>query len=110
MKRPVRPPPEEMSRDELLKEVAYLRAETDYLKTRCLDPGRAGGARRKAQAIQGLRQVHTLSLLLEAAELSRSTFYYQNHVPPIRIRKRQPCASASVQSTIKAKGAMAIAR
>ncbi len=73
-------PPEEMSRDELLKEVAYLRAETDYLKTRCLDPGRAGGARRKAQAIQGLRQVHTLSLLLEAAELSRSTFYYQNHV------------------------------
>jgi len=27
-----------------------------------------------------LRQVHTLSLLLEAAELSRSTFYYQNHV------------------------------
>ena len=25
-------PPEEMSRDELLKEVAYLRAETDYLK------------------------------------------------------------------------------
>ncbi|HGM5443732.1 TPA: IS3 family transposase [Stenotrophomonas maltophilia] len=74
-------PPEEMSRDELLKEVAYLRAETDYpKKTRCLDPGRAGGARRKAQAIQGLRQVHTLSLLLEAAELSRSTFYYQNHV------------------------------
>ncbi len=45
-------PPEEMSRDELLKEVAYLRAETDYLKTRCLDPGRAGGARRKAQAIK----------------------------------------------------------
>lgn len=27
-----------------------------------------------------MRQVHTLSLLLEAAELSRSTFYYQNHV------------------------------
>lgn len=25
-------PPEDMSRDELLKEVAYLRAETDYLK------------------------------------------------------------------------------
>jgi putative transposase len=27
-----------------------------------------------------LRQTHALALLLEAAELSRSTFYYQNHV------------------------------
>ncbi|MDT9582737.1 IS3 family transposase [Stenotrophomonas indicatrix] len=71
-------PAEDMSRDELLKEVAYLRAETAYpKKTRCLDPGRAGGAATKAQAVQGLRQSHALPPLLEAAELSRSTFYYQ---------------------------------
>ncbi|WOB48040.1 IS3 family transposase [Xanthomonas hydrangeae] len=71
-------PAEDMSRDELLKEVAYLRAETAYFKkTRCLDPGRAGGAARKAQAVHGLRQTYALPLLLKAAELSRSTFYYQ---------------------------------
>ncbi|WP_425509187.1 IS3 family transposase [Xanthomonas cannabis] len=73
-------PAEDMSRDELLKEVAYLRAETAYLKKpRCLDPARAGGAARKARAVQGLRQSHALPLLLEAAALSRSTFYYQMH-------------------------------
>ncbi|WVL55504.2 IS3 family transposase [Xanthomonas nasturtii] len=73
-------PAEDMSRDELLKEVAYLRAETAYpKKTRCLDPARAGGAAYKAHAVQGLRQTHALPLLLEAAELSRSTFYYQMH-------------------------------
>ncbi|MDN8650942.1 IS3 family transposase, partial [Stenotrophomonas indicatrix] len=70
-------PAEDMSRDELLKEVAYLRAETAYLKKLDALPGRAGGAARKAQAVQGLRQAHALPLLLEAAELSRSTFYYQ---------------------------------
>ncbi|PPU62298.1 IS3 family transposase [Xanthomonas pisi] len=73
-------PAQDMSRDELLKEVAYLRAETAYpKKTRCLDPARAGGAACKAHAVQGLRQTHALPLLLEAAELSRSTFYYQIH-------------------------------
>nr|WP_230110424.1 IS3 family transposase [Stenotrophomonas lactitubi] len=72
-------PAEDMSRDELLKEVAYLRAETAYLKKLDALPGRAGGAARKAQAVQGLRQTHSLPLLLEAAELPRSTFYYQVH-------------------------------
>nr|WP_139015219.1 IS3 family transposase [Xanthomonas cannabis] len=72
-------PAEDMSRDELLKEVAYLRAETAYLKKLDALPARAGGAARKAHAVQGLRQSHALPLLLEAAALSRSTFYYQMH-------------------------------
>ncbi|MBO9741473.1 IS3 family transposase [Xanthomonas axonopodis pv. begoniae] len=72
-------PAEDMSRDELLKEVAYLRAETAYLKKLDALPARAGDAARKARAVQGLRQSHALPLLLEAAALSRSTFYYQMH-------------------------------
>ncbi|MDI5984551.1 IS3 family transposase [Halomonas sp. M4R5S39] len=82
VKKPPSPPPppdEERSHEELLKELAYLRAENAYpKKARCLDPGEAGGnAGQKAQAVQGLRHEHSLALLLRAAELPRSTFYYQ---------------------------------
>ncbi|HET6553706.1 MAG TPA: IS3 family transposase [Dyella sp.] len=78
-KKPTIPKPdEELTREELLKELAYLRAETAYLKKLDALPGRASGdARQQAQAIQGLRHSHPLTLLLRAAELSRSTFYYQ---------------------------------
>ncbi|WP_434986990.1 IS3 family transposase [Vreelandella zhaodongensis] len=73
------PPDDERSQEELLKELAYLRAENAYpKKARCLDPGKGGGgAGQKAQAVQGLRHEHPLALLLRAAELPRSTFYYQ---------------------------------
>ncbi|WP_459872817.1 IS3 family transposase [Halomonas shantousis] len=73
------PPDRERSHEELLEELAYLRAENAYpKKARCLDPREAGGdAGQKAQAVQGLRNEHPLVLLLRAAELPRSTFYFR---------------------------------
>ncbi|MGQ4878242.1 IS3 family transposase [Billgrantia sp. LNSP4103-1] len=81
-KKPPSPPPppdEERSHEELLEELAYLRAENAYpKKARCLDPREAGdNAGQKAQVVQGLRHEHSLALLLRAAKLPRSTFYYQ---------------------------------
>ncbi|WP_098060058.1 IS3 family transposase [Chromohalobacter japonicus] len=82
--KPPSPPPEpptdgERSHEELLEELAYLRAENAYpKKARCLGPREAGDdTGQKAQAVQGLRHEHPLALLLRAASLPRSTFYYQ---------------------------------
>ncbi|MEQ6890588.1 IS3 family transposase [Halomonas sp. CS7] len=75
---PPPPPDDERSQDELLKELAYLRAENAYLKKLDALPGAgSGNAGQKAQTVQGLRHEHSLALLLRAAELPRSTFYYQ---------------------------------
>ncbi|MEX3901114.1 hypothetical protein [Paraburkholderia sp. BR10954] len=52
-----------------------------YLKN--LDPSsgeEAGGARDKTQIVLQLRQHHRLPALLKAAELARSTVYYQSKV------------------------------
>ncbi|MFL9582287.1 IS3 family transposase [Stenotrophomonas sp. AB1(2024)] len=89
--------PEDMTPKELLKELEYLRAENAFLKKlRCLDPGRAGDrARTTAQAVQGLRHEHQLSLLLKAATLSRSTFYYQ-----VQVAER-PDGNAKLKREIK---------
>ncbi|QPI63553.1 IS3 family transposase [Vreelandella venusta] len=73
------PPDGERSQEDLLEELAYLRAENAYFKkARCLDPGKRGSdAGQKARSVQGLRHEHSLALLLRAAELPLSTFYYQ---------------------------------
>ncbi|WP_440588335.1 IS3 family transposase, partial [Bordetella genomosp. 5] len=76
-KYPPEPVSKDMTKEELLEEVANLRAELDYLKK--LDALRSGkdqSARWKAQVVQGLRHKHPLERLLRVAELSRSTFYY----------------------------------
>ncbi|WP_249202695.1 IS3 family transposase, partial [Burkholderia cenocepacia] len=71
--------PDERSREELLKENEYLRAEVAYLKKpRCAAASEeAGSAKEKAQIVRELRQRHPVAALLKAAGLARSTFYYQ---------------------------------
>ncbi|WP_412525428.1 IS3 family transposase [Burkholderia lata] len=74
-----KPTVEERSREELLKEIEYLRAEVAYLKKpRCAAAIKEGGsAKEKAQIVYELRQRHPVAALLKAAGLARSTFYYQ---------------------------------
>ncbi|WP_460044060.1 IS3 family transposase [Pseudomonas sp. S2_H01] len=72
------PGDDERTRQELLDELGYLRAENAYLKkARCLDPGAECSASQKAHIIQGLRHEHSMQWLLRAAGLAHSTFYYQ---------------------------------
>ena len=84
--------------EELLKELEYLRAENAYLK-KLQDLSRGAHCpreRERAQAIEGLRpeQCRLLTLLLKAAGMARSTFYYHfrsNQNNPINTcsRKRE---------------------
>ncbi|WP_155768733.1 IS3 family transposase [Burkholderia diffusa] len=69
----------EPSREELLKEIVYLRAEVAYpKKARCAAAIKeADSAQEKTQIIRELRQCHPVAALLKAAGLARSTFYYQ---------------------------------
>ncbi|WP_132450286.1 IS3 family transposase [Caballeronia glathei] len=71
--------PDGRTREDLLKEIEYLRAEVAYLKKfRCAARGKeAGGAKEKTQIVCELRQHHPVTALLKAAALARSTFYYQ---------------------------------
>ncbi|MCA8038070.1 MULTISPECIES: IS3 family transposase [Burkholderia] len=70
--------PDERTREELLKENEYLRAEVAYpKKARCAAGEEAGSAKEKAQIVRELRQHHPVAALLKAAGLARSTFYYQ---------------------------------
>ena len=67
------------AQDNLLEELEYLRAENAYLKkfeglSRATHIPRE---RERAQAIEGLRPHHRLSVLLKVAGMARSTFYYQ---------------------------------
>ncbi|MFM0335568.1 IS3 family transposase [Paraburkholderia fungorum] len=75
--------PDKRTREQLLKENEYLRAEVAYpKKARCPASGEeAGRAKEKAQIVQELRQHHPMPALLKAAGLARSTFYYQLSVP-----------------------------
>ncbi|WP_098020867.1 IS3 family transposase [Orrella dioscoreae] len=77
-KPPPAPIPTDMTAEQMREELAYLRAENDYLKKlkALIEAERTGSAGEKAQIVQGLRPTHPLSLLLRAAKLSRSTFYY----------------------------------
>ncbi|MGE8626730.1 IS3 family transposase [Achromobacter denitrificans] len=77
-KYPPAPPAKDMTMEELQKELAYLRAENDYLKKleALIQAEKTGSAGEKAQMVQGLRSAHPLALLLRVARLSRSTFYY----------------------------------
>ncbi|WP_425536123.1 IS3 family transposase [Achromobacter denitrificans] len=76
-KYPPAPPAKDMTMEELQKELAYLRAENDYLKKlEALIQAEKRSAGEKAQMVQGLRSAHPLALLLRVARLSRSTFYY----------------------------------
>ncbi|HDR9528099.1 TPA: IS3 family transposase, partial [Burkholderia stabilis] len=71
--------PDTLSRDDLLKENEYLRAEVAYpKKARCAAAIKgASSAKEKAQIVRELRQCHPIAALLKAADLARSTFYYQ---------------------------------
>ncbi|AXP06398.1 IS3 family transposase [Pseudomonas fluorescens] len=77
---PALPADAELTPEQMLAELAYLRAENAYpKKARCLNPsGSPYCAAKKTQAVQGLRHEHPLALLLRAAGLARSTFYYQS--------------------------------
>ncbi|MDE1754636.1 IS3 family transposase [Klebsiella pneumoniae] len=76
-KYPPEPVSKDMTKEELEQELAYLRAENDYLKKmKALRSGEDPSAGWKAQVVQGLRPKHPLALLLRVAKLSRSTFYY----------------------------------
>ncbi|PYB72250.1 IS3 family transposase [Pseudomonas soli] len=79
---PPTPADSELTPKQMLEELEYLRAENAYpKKARCLNPsGPSNCAGKKTQAIQGLRHGHRLALLLRAAGLARSTFYYQSKV------------------------------
>ncbi|MDO4709186.1 MAG: hypothetical protein Q4B94_05100 [Pseudomonadota bacterium] len=70
-------PDAQCSREALLEEVKYLRAEVAYLKNcrPCVRPRHR--LHRKAQVVHELRQGHALAHLLKAAALSRSTLYYR---------------------------------
>ncbi|MBF8653386.1 IS3 family transposase [Pseudomonas putida] len=72
----------DLTPEQMLEELEYLRAENAYpKKARCLDPsGPSHCAGEKTKAVQGLRHGHRLALLLRAAGLARSTFYYQSKV------------------------------
>ncbi|MGV2291391.1 IS3 family transposase [Trinickia sp. YCB016] len=71
--------PDARTREELLKENEYLRAEVAYpKKARCAAQGQAAGsAKEKTQIVSELRARHPLAALLKVAGLARSTFYYQ---------------------------------
>ncbi|WP_141684921.1 IS3 family transposase [Burkholderia stabilis] len=71
--------PDERTREELLKENEYLRAEVAYpKKARCAAASEeAGSAKEKTQIVRELRQRYPMTALLKAAGLARSTFYYQ---------------------------------
>ena len=67
--------PKEVEED-LLKEVQRLRAENVYPKVASLGFGRRAKPKQKATVIQELRREHDLAILLEIAQLPRSTYYY----------------------------------
>ncbi|MFD2367872.1 IS3 family transposase [Pseudoduganella sp. GCM10020061] len=69
---------DDVTREQLIDEVNYLRMEVAYLKKlKALSSGRSESAAWKTQIVQELRQVFPLAGLLKLASLSRSTFYYQ---------------------------------
>ncbi|MFJ3319168.1 IS3 family transposase, partial [Herbaspirillum huttiense] len=65
------------TRQDLLDEIEYLRAEVDYLKKRKALIQAKKAAAQKARLVQELRPHHKLSILLRITGLARSTFYYQ---------------------------------
>ncbi|WP_454872997.1 IS3 family transposase [Paraburkholderia xenovorans] len=71
--------PGERTREQLLKENEYLRAEAAYLKKldALLRAKKQGVQKEKAQIVQELRRQHPMSALLQVSGLARSTFYYQ---------------------------------
>ncbi|MBV4503620.1 IS3 family transposase [Pseudomonas sp. BW13M1] len=78
---PSAPSDRELTPEQMLEELEYLRAENAYLKKLdALPSGPTHCAGKKTQAVQGLRREHRLALLLRAAGLARSTFYYQSKV------------------------------
>ncbi|MGF6658717.1 hypothetical protein QF000_000361 [Paraburkholderia atlantica] len=84
--------PHEGTRDQLLKENEHLRAGVGYLKkSRPVFRRRNGRRKRKTQIVLQLRRHHRLPALLEAAELARSTFYYQSKATGILLCGSRQC-------------------
>ncbi|NSL85217.1 IS3 family transposase [Chitinophaga sp. Mgbs1] len=54
----------------------FASRECIFKKVGCLNSGREGGSEQAAQAIRELRRHHSLNLLLKAARMARSTYYY----------------------------------
>ncbi|MFN3071955.1 IS3 family transposase [Serratia sp. J2] len=68
-------PPEELTQEELHKELRYLRAENAYLK-KPEGLSSTGEKRKKSLIINELRLEYPLADLLQVAGMSRSTWYY----------------------------------
>nr|WP_307005044.1 IS3 family transposase [Acinetobacter baylyi] len=68
------------TQEQLLEELAYLRAEVAVLKKRRAlrleQEAREADEQQRAELISGLRQSHSLKYLLRAAKMSRSTYIY----------------------------------
>ncbi len=62
--------------EDLIAEVQRLRAENAYLKKLNALVAEEGTAREKAQVIWELRHEHKIGLLIEIADIPRSTYYY----------------------------------
>ncbi|WP_424953543.1 IS3 family transposase, partial [Comamonas thiooxydans] len=85
---------DERTPEELRKENEYLRAEVAYLKKlKAFASDQRASRAEKARVVLELRQGHSLAMLLKAAGLSRSTFYYQRQVQQTGDR----CASLKAQ-------------
>ncbi|WP_440524876.1 IS3 family transposase [Serratia sarumanii] len=82
--------PDELTPEEMREEIAFLRAQNDYIKKlRALARERRQGASERAKIITALRQKHGLNLLLRVSVLPRSTYYYccKNSTVPDKYRE-----------------------
>ncbi|MGY3823727.1 IS3 family transposase [Acinetobacter haemolyticus] len=68
------------TQEQLLEELAYLRAEVALLKKRRAlrleQEAKEAAEQQRAELISGLRQDHELKHLLHAAQMARSTYFY----------------------------------
>lgn len=76
MKKPAPKSADDMTLEELKRELAYLRAENDVLK-KVSGAGAAKTRKEKALIVSVLKRKHALNDLLQAAQLARSVYYYQ---------------------------------
>ncbi|MFR0780532.1 MAG: IS3 family transposase [Zhenhengia sp.] len=92
-----KPNPSQMSNEELLNELEYLRMENEYFKkVKCLNSGEGSiGEKDKILIVSELRHTYKLSKLLKLSGIPHSTYYY--HLK----RLKQPDKYSEVKEIIK---------